>query len=117
MNRAWGICTNCCVVRLPSCTSCFQRGFFPITRVPIPSLTNRSMMRRLAVCRELSTRRLRITRDPIQLTRGETVLVAQAALVLCALFMVQLVEAFQGLAADQAGDKTRFVEGRGRPEH
>jgi hypothetical protein len=52
---------------------------------------------------------LRITRDPIQLWRGETVLVAQAALVLCALFIVKLVEAFKGLAADQTGDKTRFV--------
>ena len=40
-------------------------------------------------------------------------LVAQAALVLCALFIVQLVEAFEGLAADQAGDKTGFVAGEG----
>jgi hypothetical protein len=54
---------------------------------------------------------LRITRDPIQVRRGEAVLVAQAALVLCALFMVELVEAFKGLAADQAGGKTRFVAG------
>jgi hypothetical protein len=48
---------------------------------------------------------LRITRDPIQLRRGEPVLVAQAALVRCALFIIELVEAFKGLAADQAGDK------------
>ena len=75
------------------------------------------MMRRLAVCRELSTRRLRITRDPIQLRRGETVLVAQAALVRCALFIVKLVETFEGLTADQTGDKTGFVEGRVRPGH
>ena len=75
------------------------------------------MMRRLAVCREPSTRRLRITRDPIQVRRRETVLVAQAASVRCALFLVQLVEAFQGLAADQTGDKTGFVEGRARPGH
>jgi hypothetical protein len=39
---------------------------------------------------------LRITRDPIKLRRGETVLVAQAALVLGALFIVELVEAFPG---------------------
>ena len=38
-------------------------------------------------------------------------LVAQAALVLCTLFIVELVEAFEGLAADQAGDKPRFVAG------
>ena len=38
-------------------------------------------------------------------------LVAQAALVRCALLVVELVEAFKGLAADQAGDKTRFVAG------
>ena len=54
------------------------------------------MMRRLAVCRELSTRRLRITRDPIQVRRGEPVLMAQAALVLGTLFIVELVEAFPG---------------------
>src|ERR1043166_3021860 len=102
MNRAWGICTNCWVFRLPRFASCFQRGFFPITRVPMPSLINRSMIRRLAVCRELSTRRWRITRDPIQMARRETVLMAQAALVRCALLIVQLVEAFEGLAAHQA---------------
>ena len=39
-------------------------------------------------------------------------LVAQAALVRCALFIVQLVEAFKGLAADQAGDKTGFGAGQ-----
>ena len=35
-----------------------------------------------------------LRRDPIQLRRGETVLVAQAALVGCPLLLVELVEAF-----------------------
>ena len=75
-------------------------------------------MRRLAVCRELSTRRLRITRDPIQLRRSEAVLMTETTLVLGTLFIVELVEAFPGgSAADQAGDKTGFVEGRARPGH
>ena len=73
------------------------------------------MIRRLAVCRELSTRRLRITRDAIQLRRGETVLMAQAALVRCALFVVSLIQAFEGFATDQAGNKSRLVEGRAQP--
>ena len=38
-------------------------------------------------------------------------LMAQAALVLGTLFIVKLVEAFKRLAADQAGNKTRFVAG------
>ena len=37
-----------------------------------------------------------LRRDPIQLWRGEPVLVAQAALVRCALLVVELVEAFPG---------------------
>ena len=56
-----------------------------------------------------------LRRDPIQMVRGETVLMAQAALVRCALFIVKLVEAFEGLAADQAGDKPGLGEGRARP--
>ena len=40
-------------------------------------------------------------------------LMAQAALMLGALLVVELVEAFEGLAAHQAGDKPRFVTGEG----
>ena len=52
-----------------------------------------------------------LRRDPIQLRRGATMLVAQAALVRCALFIIKLVEAFERLAADQAGDKPGFGAG------
>src|ERR1051326_8795493 len=52
-----------------------------------------------------------LRRDPIQVWRRETVLVAQAALVGCALLVVPLVEAFEGLAADQTGDKPWFIAG------
>ena len=58
-----------------------------------------------------------LRRDPIQVRRGETVLMAQATLVRCALLVVKLVEAFEGLAADQTGDKPGLGEGRARPGH
>ena len=58
-----------------------------------------------------------LRRDPIQVRRGKTVLMAEAALMLSALFIVELVEAFERLPADQTGDEPWLGEGRARPGH
>src|SRR5215472_553168 len=106
------MCTNCWLVRLPSCTSCFQSGFLQITSVPIPSAPQQIDDATAGRVQGAVYAASALRRDPIELRRGEPVLVAQAALVCCALFVIELVEAFEGLAADQAWDKPGFVAGR-----
>ena len=52
-----------------------------------------------------------LRRHAIQMARGETVLMAQAALMLSASLVVMLIYAFDGFAAHQSWNKPRLVAG------